>query len=1013
MAVVGEAYVVVRAITTGFQKEVQNAIKGVNAQQSGRNLGQSFSKGFSSGASKNLSRFAREAEAANDAFKKLVITGYYMGPAISAAVSALSSLVSGLVAFTSQVAAALPSLVVLPSVFTAMGQAMLTAKLAFGGLGKAIGEMSNAGAKTKKLETALSRVESAERRVLKARNALTKAYETARERIQQLGFDTEDAAIAEKRAALELEDARKTLARVQDLPPNNRARIEAELAFQEADLNYRRAIDRSADLTAEQNKVTANGTRNAKEQEANSEEVLTAQEELRLSLRELAKAQKAAKDEASGKGAGGPSAVSKLSEEAKAFAKFIVSLKPKLTELKEAAGKELFPALTTAISNLANDPKLFPMLREQLQLTGAALGQSAIDFSKLLRSADNVKNLNTVMTTNRDTVSKLGKVVGNLFSAFLSLLSAADPLVRRFTDWAVALSETIKQTTEAKNKTGELTKTFSYAGDVAAQLGRIFKNIWNALKIIGRVAAGPGSAGEGLVNSFEGATKKFEEFVAKLEESGRLDKFFKDAAKNTEKIGRLLNSVVLEFIKLGDNPSVGATADKLSNVAETVGGAVRRLTDGAPALGEFVDKFAKFMALFAESQSINNFFKALGFGLDILIKIFSNETVAKIAMFVGAQLAFVKAASVMASMASFAGKVVFGYGVKIGKAVSFIKGAPGTISAFAKTIPNIVAKVGILETAILKLSYAMGISVGASTAIIVGAIAAVVAIFVLMYMKSEKLREALSKLGGTIMDSIGRAFETINAALDSVAPGLGGVGGLFKAMGDAVATYVIPVVSWLAEYLIGNLANAIAGVIRIIGGLVNIISVPFKVLGAFMKLFKGDWDGFLEGMKGAVGSWVSGIKKIVKGILQAFATPLNAIIRLWNSTVGKFGFTTPSWLGPLGGKTFNMPKIPEINFTVGGDDDGGGGTPARRMALGGIVYPRSGGTLATIAEAGKPERVEPLDKDGLSKRDRAIIAMLSGGGSTINVYPSPGMDEVELASLVNRQIAFQLRKGSA
>jgi hypothetical protein len=41
--------------------------------------------------------------------------------------------------------------------------------------------------------------------------------------------------------------------------------------------------------------------------------------------------------------------------------------------------------------------------------------------------------------------------------------------------------------------------------------------------------------------------------------------------------------------------------------------------------------------------------------------------------------------------------------------------------------------------------------------------------------------------------------------------------------------------------------------------------------------------------------------------------------------------------------------------------------------------------------------------------------MLSGGsgGSTINVYPSPGMDEVELASLVNRQIAFQLRKGAA
>jgi hypothetical protein len=36
--------------------------------------------------------------------------------------------------------------------------------------------------------------------------------------------------------------------------------------------------------------------------------------------------------------------------------------------------------------------------------------------------------------------------------------------------------------------------------------------------------------------------------------------------------------------------------------------------------------------------------------------------------------------------------------------------------------------------------------------------------------------------------------------------------------------------------------------------------------------------------------------------------------------------------------------------------------------------------LATIAEAGRPERVEPLDQNGLSNRDRALIAALTGGG---------------------------------
>jgi hypothetical protein len=45
-----------------------------------------------------------------------------------------------------------------------------------------------------------------------------------------------------------------------------------------------------------------------------------------------------------------------------------------------------------------------------------------------------------------------------------------------------------------------------------------------------------------------------------------------------------------------------------------------------------------------------------------------------------------------------------------------------------------------------------------------------------------------------------------------------------------------------------------------------------------------------------------------------------------------------------------------------------------------------------------------------------MIQLLSGGatgGINITVNPSAGMDERELASLVSRQLAFQLRKGAA
>ena len=65
------------------------------------------------------------------------------------------------------------------------------------------------------------------------------------------------------------------------------------------------------------------------------------------------------------------------------------------------------------------------------------------------------------------------------------------------------------------------------------------------------------------------------------------------------------------------------------------------------------------------------------------------------------------------------------------------------------------------------------------------------------------------------------------------------------------------------------------------------------------------------------------------------------------------------------------------------------------LAKGGVARATSGGVPAIIAEAGRDERVEPLDRDGMSKRDKAIIRAVSAaaggkGSMTINVNnPEP------------------------
>jgi hypothetical protein len=77
------------------------------------------------------------------------------------------------------------------------------------------------------------------------------------------------------------------------------------------------------------------------------------------------------------------------------------------------------------------------------------------------------------------------------------------------------------------------------------------------------------------------------------------------------------------------------------------------------------------------------------------------------------------------------------------------------------------------------------------------------------------------------------------------------------------------------------------------------------------------------------------------------------------------------------------------------------------------VFPSAGGSIVNVAEAGRPERIEPLDPDGLSKRDRAIMKLNGVGGGKIEIIVNPpaGTNNAEIARMVSRELSLQMRKG--
>jgi hypothetical protein len=235
-----------------------------------------------------LRELAPGAENAALKFRSLTRANFTLGTGLNVLLGGIFSVLGGLVSLAGAAGGAAASLGVVANGAFALVAGMIAARVALGGVGRALGALnrqsSGAADNTRQVqqaEQALAQtIERNRETLINANNevrrsqlALNEAIKQGQEEIQQLGFDAEEAALSESRAALELDKAREILARTQDLPPNSRARKEAELAFQEAELNLRRAKDRSSDLNEEQDRLAKTGV-------AGTESVIQANKEL-------------------------------------------------------------------------------------------------------------------------------------------------------------------------------------------------------------------------------------------------------------------------------------------------------------------------------------------------------------------------------------------------------------------------------------------------------------------------------------------------------------------------------------------------------------------------------------------------------------------------------------------------------------------------------------------------------------------------------------------------------------
>ena len=491
----------------------------------------------------------------------------------------------------------------------------------------------------------------AQREVTVAQRNLNAARKEGLEQLEDIAFAAEDAALAEQRASLNLEDAYNQLLAVSELAPDNRARVEAELAFKEAELNMRQAKDHREDADRDQRKAAKSGVEgtdamisarndlaDAQEREADAakdladarrNEAEVAEDNakrIRDALQGVADAQDRVRDAhkrtvpaaaAATKTVDAfAEAMKKLGPEQREFVNRILGMRGAFQRFRNAVAEPLFAGLNKSLDILQGSG-FTDVLQKGLAGTSRMLGQVAVQGARLAASPGFQKNLGDAMASNNTAIRNFGSAGVHLADAFVSIADAAGPLFEDFSRWVNVLTKGWAETLRTKNATGELTQTINTGGQRVKEFWALGKQLWRTLKTLGKAANdaansfGDLQAGTPVHKGFiPTMTENLKSFNDKLEKNPDLVDKFRTALNNMVSAGKAVGNVLSPFIDMGSDPKFGEAMDKIaeSDAFERLGDTA---TDALPAFADLVVAIADMVADLSESGSIKHFIENL------------------------------------------------------------------------------------------------------------------------------------------------------------------------------------------------------------------------------------------------------------------------------------------------------------------------------------------------------------------------------------------------------------------
>lgn len=489
------------------------------------------------------------------------------------------------------------------------------------------------------VRSAMESLADANRAERRAQEDLTKAWDDAKQSLQDLRDEVSRGSLDEEGAVIRLARAREEQAKTnKDLKASALDRREAALGVKEAEADLADVRKRNKENQEELSAAEKRGL-------AGSEQVQRAQENLanahrgvqnatlnladaKATLASASKTETAQATQAVTQQARYEKMLDQLGPKTRKFVEYIISMREEWKKVQRATSEAFF-------KNIAGDTKemtsLLPIANTLLGKSAEALGKVAHRGLEMLTSGPWKKDFKQLAKDNAVLIENMGIAGLSVADAFRHITMAAAP----FTRWVtVALKEgaaSFAKWSKDAREDGSIQRFLEETKDRLQQMWQITKNVLGTLQSWNTAS---GDFGKWMLDRLEAMTKRWKENAKAQEENGSgLRKYLDDVKPVLIALGSLVGALVTGLAKIGSDPeNLISTVKLLNSLQKDVLPPLLRFLDElndsgialtvAHALGVIFDAFANFLES-GGGHAISTFVKSFALFVDLAAEIAS------------------------------------------------------------------------------------------------------------------------------------------------------------------------------------------------------------------------------------------------------------------------------------------------------------------------------------------------------------------------------------------------------